>query len=195
MICRNVREVLSAYLDDQLSASEALAIAAHLESCASCRDELEGLLFTSRLVSSLALPTLSVDLASTVVARASASSWSKGWKSLQTAFSARRAFVAGQLVRAVALAGLFLLAAAGPRASGNVIATWPGRVGEIAAVSTACLTGTLAQAARLLQEESSGSSLSRRPASSGKHRSASPNSRSGSPARIPPEVSGGIVYV
>lgn len=53
MSCRDIRNDLSAYLDDELSPERRERVSAHLESCADCRAELETLRRTVEMVSEL----------------------------------------------------------------------------------------------------------------------------------------------
>lgn len=55
MNCRRVSNLLSAYLDAELTGSEMLEIRAHLDHCPACRAEHQTLRDTKRLLASLAL--------------------------------------------------------------------------------------------------------------------------------------------
>jgi len=48
--CNGVRELLSPYIDDELDSDERLKVEAHLESCRSCREELDSIKKTVSLV-------------------------------------------------------------------------------------------------------------------------------------------------
>jgi len=48
--CDRVRELLSPYIDDELHSEERLKVQAHLESCQSCREELESIRETVSLI-------------------------------------------------------------------------------------------------------------------------------------------------
>ena len=50
MLCEEVIEQLSAYLDGQLTAAETEAVRSHLAGCARCRGELDALDRTARAV-------------------------------------------------------------------------------------------------------------------------------------------------
>jgi hypothetical protein len=54
MMCRRIHELLSAYIDGELSAEETFKIQAHLDRCGSCCNELESLRQTKRLLGELA---------------------------------------------------------------------------------------------------------------------------------------------
>lgn len=53
MRCKRAKRYLSCYLSNELSSSRKKRIAAHLEECPACREELAGLRRTSDLVRSL----------------------------------------------------------------------------------------------------------------------------------------------
>ena len=156
MSCRKTRNLLSAYLDGQVSAPEDAGVAAHLRNCAACQHELEAIQFTSQLLSSLPVPQFSRDLASGVVARAAAPSWVPTRPYSRALVAARRAFVIRQLLRAGALAAFLLLATAGPRGIGNIVMTWPAHAGQIAEMGVSRLNTALDEAGHFLQDKSSG---------------------------------------
>lgn len=54
MMCRRIHELLSGYIDGELSESESLKVQAHLDRCACCCDELESLRQTKLLLGELA---------------------------------------------------------------------------------------------------------------------------------------------
>ncbi len=54
MMCRRIHELLSAYIDGELSAEETFKIQAHLDRCGCCCTELESLRQTKRLLGELA---------------------------------------------------------------------------------------------------------------------------------------------
>ena len=56
MKCADVVELLSAYLDDELNSGERARISAHLDACGECRQALERLRTTSRLLCELPRP-------------------------------------------------------------------------------------------------------------------------------------------
>jgi len=60
--CRKVSGLLSAYLDQELTGEEMLAVRAHLGGCPLCRSEHQSLSDTKRLLASLALQTPRADL-------------------------------------------------------------------------------------------------------------------------------------
>lgn len=62
MNCRKVSGLLSAYLDQELTGEEMLAVRAHLGDCPLCRSEHQSLSDTKRLLASLALQTPRADL-------------------------------------------------------------------------------------------------------------------------------------
>ena len=155
MSCGKTRNLLSAYLDGQVSAPEDVGVAAHLRNCAACQHELEAIQFTSQLLSSLPVPQFSRDLASGVVARAAAPSGVRTWPCSRALMAARRAFVIRQLVGAGALAAFLLLATAGPRLSGSLVMAWPARVGQWAEIGTTRLSTALLEASQFLQDKSS----------------------------------------
>lgn len=62
MNCRRVSNLLSAYIDAELTGFEMLDIRAHLDQCAPCRQEHQSLQETKRLLGSLALKTPRLEL-------------------------------------------------------------------------------------------------------------------------------------
>ncbi|UCH35064.1 MAG: zf-HC2 domain-containing protein [Armatimonadota bacterium] len=151
MSCRDVRELLSSYLDGRLSPSEAAEVEAHIEVCDACREELAGLRMTSQLLGSLPADRLSVDLAPALVARAASSRWRERWEAMRDFVAPRQVFVVRQLGRAAAVFAFFVLAsAASGRGPGDVFLSWPGRVAGVAATGAAELTAGLAEVQILL---------------------------------------------
>lgn len=70
MHCRRISGLLSAYLDAELSDEEMGGVRAHLDRCAGCRQELEELQETKRLLASLVWKTPRTELERLLVARA-----------------------------------------------------------------------------------------------------------------------------
>lgn len=62
MNCRRVNSLLSAYIDSELTGEEMLAVRAHVEHCAECAEELDALLETKHLLSSLAFRAPRADM-------------------------------------------------------------------------------------------------------------------------------------
>jgi hypothetical protein len=54
MMCRRIHELLSAYIDGELSPREDLQVQEHLDHCVACRAELASLMQTKRLLGALA---------------------------------------------------------------------------------------------------------------------------------------------
>ena len=147
MTCNEISELLSPFLDGRLSAPEFEQVAAHLEACATCRDELAALRFSAELVASLPAPRLPDDLAPAVVARASTSPWRDRWAALLDVVVPRQAFLIREFGHAVAIVALFLLAATvRGRGPSDLVITWPGRVAGAAGTGMAHLTAGLAEA-------------------------------------------------
>jgi anti-sigma factor RsiW len=162
MTCNEINERLSAFLDGRLPAPEREQVAAHLEACAACRDELAALRFSADLVASLPAPRLPDDLAPCVVARASTSPWRERWAALRDLPVPRRAFLVREFSRAVAIVVLFLAAATvRGRGPSDLVISWPGRVAGVAGAGMAYLTAELAEAQVYF---SSGAALPARPA-------------------------------
>ncbi len=63
MRCGNIRDLLSAYIDGELTAKESKTVEAHLSSCASCRHDLEEIQGLVLFVASLAEEPLPRDFA------------------------------------------------------------------------------------------------------------------------------------
>lgn len=70
MHCRRISGLLSAYLDAELSDEEMGGVSAHLDRCAACRQELEELRETKRLLASLVGKTPRIELERLLVTRA-----------------------------------------------------------------------------------------------------------------------------
>jgi anti-sigma factor RsiW len=163
MTCNEISELLSPFLDRRLSAPKSEQVAAHLEACVRCRDELAALRFSAELVASLPAPRLPDDLARAVVARASTSPWRERWAGLRDLLVLRQAFLLREFSRAVAIIALFLLAAtARGRGPSDLVISWPGRVAGVAGAGMAQLTAGLAEAQAYL--DSTGSAAPAKPA-------------------------------
>ncbi|MFZ0285617.1 MAG: anti-sigma factor, partial [Terriglobales bacterium] len=63
MTCRQVKLLLSSYLDNAMTGKLMLSMARHLDGCEDCRQEYLSLRQTQRLLSSIARPTVPDDLA------------------------------------------------------------------------------------------------------------------------------------
>lgn len=141
MTCKQCRNLLSAYLDGALPGSSG-SVAEHLQLCPACRRELEALAHVTRLVASLPVPTLPVDLTSSVLARATArprprQSWAQVWRQMAATLRRERA-------RAMAVGMLILIAGAGPsRGVAHVVADWPTMVAGAAGSQMANLSARL----------------------------------------------------
>jgi len=147
MTCQEVVEALSPYHDGRLPAQEAREVDAHLEACPACRQELEALRWTSRLLACLPAMRLAVDLAPGVVARAPASWWRRESEALRDLIAPRRGVVVRELARAAVIVGLFVLAAtARGRGPSDLVISWPGRVAGAAGTGMARVTVGLAEA-------------------------------------------------
>jgi anti-sigma factor RsiW len=72
--CRRINELLSAYLDNELTAQERWEVCEHLERCVSCRRELMSLSQTKSLLGSLACKATAADLERLLVSDPNASS-------------------------------------------------------------------------------------------------------------------------
>jgi anti-sigma factor RsiW len=125
MKCEDVRKLLVAYADRALAEAEAGRTREHLDSCASCRHELELLRADAELMRSEARPEVPAYMAAKVMARLRERSGARRARfGLNLAF-ARVGFV---LVAAV---GLWLGVALGR----GLVGTWPGAVGRMARAS------------------------------------------------------------
>lgn len=155
MNCREIREVLSPYLDGELSPSEAAEVTVHLGACEICRGELQALRLTSRLAASLPARRLKMDLAETVVAQASQSTWLDRLSALRDLVAPPGRFLVREYGRAIAVVALFMLAAAGRgQGPGDFVISWPGRVAGAAGTAVATLTAGLADAQVILTTQS-----------------------------------------
>jgi len=79
MICRDARELLSAWIDDQLTEAEELSVRAHLEGCDTCRSlagELESVVSTVR---SLPRVEATGDFTARVMGRVQRREERRGW--------------------------------------------------------------------------------------------------------------------
>src|SRR5687768_7507370 len=66
MLCEEVRQSLSAYIDDALTLPVRVATDEHLDRCPVCRDEIINLRSITRSLGALALPTPPADLITSV---------------------------------------------------------------------------------------------------------------------------------
>lgn len=147
MTCAHLRELLSAYLDAQSPPGPAAEVAAHLQACPRCREEMESLRWAGRLLASLPAPRLEFDLAPAVVARASIPRWRERWRAGRDFLAPRQGFYLRQFARAAAIVALFMLAATvRGRGPSDLLISWPGRVAGAAGTGMAHLTAGLAQA-------------------------------------------------
>jgi anti-sigma factor RsiW len=150
MTCKE-RDLLSSYLDGQLSPSEARRVAAHVEACSHCRGELADLRLASELVASLSAPRLATDLAPVVVRRAGCRRWHDLWTALASHLTPRRSLLLGQIARGVAILALFFLAAVGPGdRPGRLIASWPIHLAGAAGTAMAYVNEGLIEAQTFL---------------------------------------------
>lgn len=69
MNCNNVQARISAYLDNELSGREMLALRAHLSACPICTEELRCVQVVKHLVSSVPVPGPSADFEERLVSR------------------------------------------------------------------------------------------------------------------------------
>lgn len=115
--CRRVSNLLSAYLDAELTGQEMLEVRAHIDQCPSCRAEHQTLRDTKRLLSSLALRTPRAefeDLLRAEVARTASPltwllpAWLSAWREGGLAVPRRRPLTT---VAALSLAGLLMATA------------------------------------------------------------------------------------
>lgn len=67
MNCRHVVNLMSAYLDSELTGAEMLEIRRHLNECSECREEYESLKMTKLAIARLRTVTPSRDLAASIV--------------------------------------------------------------------------------------------------------------------------------
>jgi anti-sigma factor RsiW len=155
MTCTETREVLSPYLDGELSPSEAAEVGVHLDACAACREELGALRLTSRLTASLPSTRLTTDLASTVVGRASRSVWRERLDSIRNLIAPPGQLLVREYGRAVAALALIMLAVVGRgQGAGDFVISWPGRVAGAAGTAVGAITAGLAEAQVMLETQS-----------------------------------------
>lgn len=69
MNCRRVVNLMSAYVDGELTGEEMLAIRRHLSECPECAEEHETVLITKRAVASLAVVRPREDFAASILAK------------------------------------------------------------------------------------------------------------------------------
>lgn len=122
MICRDARELLSAWIDEQLAEAEELSVRAHLEGCVACRALARELESTVAAVRSLPRIEAAPDFTARVVSRAQRHEERRAWwRGL--VFREPGAFVPAPALRVAAALVLGLLAGYGA-------AQWnPGRSG------------------------------------------------------------------
>jgi len=153
MTCEKVRDLLSAYLDEELPESTARQVAAHLAECPACREELAGLRLTSHMLGSLPGPHLSTDLSAAVVARASVPGWKEKWAGVRDSLAPRKTVLVRQFGQAIAVFALFVVAAAAPDSRvGRLVVSWPCQVAGAAGTGMAQLTASLSEAQAFLDE-------------------------------------------
>jgi hypothetical protein len=66
MVCKDVKQSLSAYIDDAVTLPARVALEEHLESCPVCRDQVVNLRSLTRGLAGLSVPIPSADLATTI---------------------------------------------------------------------------------------------------------------------------------
>ncbi|HUT75132.1 MAG TPA: zf-HC2 domain-containing protein [Armatimonadota bacterium] len=143
MTCSETRKLLSPFMDGELPAADVERAAAHLQTCAACREQLAALRFTSRLTASLPAARVRGDLASYVVARAAAVSWGERWAAVRDVAAPAGRFFAQEFGRAAAIVALFALAAGRGHVVEAAILDWPVRVAGAASTGTAYLSAGL----------------------------------------------------
>lgn len=141
MTCQQTVESLSLYLDGELAAARQREVAAHLQECCACREELESLRLSSELLGLLSSPSLAVDLAPRIVARAAVPTWRQRGQTARAFFLPKQSFLVRQLIRATAVAALFALAVNLPgRGPSGLFNSLPAHVAAAPTVGMAYLT-------------------------------------------------------
>lgn len=69
MNCHRVVNLMSAYIDGELTGEEMLAIRRHMATCSECAEEHDSLIFTKRAVSNLASARPRADFAAAILAQ------------------------------------------------------------------------------------------------------------------------------
>jgi len=115
--CRRVSNLLSAYLDAELTGAEMLEIRAHLDRCPACQAEHQALRQTKHLLSSLALRAPRAEFESLLLSQAQhmshplarwVPSWLMAWRDGAVSWPRPRPLAATAVL---SLAGLFLATA------------------------------------------------------------------------------------
>lgn len=76
MTCENIQELLSAYLDRELSDADKAEVSAHVDMCARCRAEKEALLSVKESLRSVPMPKLSASVIANIEAE---TIWKPRW--------------------------------------------------------------------------------------------------------------------